>query len=206
MGSDFQLTWFFEGRFFYQDSQTGDLYYGAPNEQDRIKILPPPKEKRKAQDKPHPPDEWKSLASRLVAWHRDAHATDYLAGVRTSSSIINNASITILAKLQPANITDYRQIWVLLDQTSEWEVEWSKKIFDIIQQFDRDLIALRETVATQNKTQQKRTKIAQDLTSFKQATKENEEWIRAKVLQQYAAQSQFSSNRVLQTSNIDNVL
>ena len=80
-GSDFQLTQFFEGHFLYRDSQAGDLYYGAPNEQDRVKILPPPKEKRKAQDKPCPPDERKSLVSQLVAWRRDAHATDYLAGV-----------------------------------------------------------------------------------------------------------------------------
>ena len=122
------------------------------------------------------------------------------------SSIIDNASITILAKLQPANITDHRQIRVLLDQTSEWEMEWSKKIFNIIQQFDKDLTTLRETVATQKKTQQKRTKTTQDLMSFEQASKENEERIRARVLQKYAAQSQISSGHVLQTSNIDNVL
>jgi hypothetical protein len=147
------------------------------------------------------------LVSRLFAWRCRAHDADSLASVRPLSLIIDNASITILAKLHPQNITDHRQIRTLLGQTLEWEAEWSKSIFEVIQQFNNDLITLRKMVATQKKTRQKRIKITQDLMSFEQDTKENEERIRAKVLREYEAQQKKLSKPVgpvLQMSSIDN--
>lgn len=119
---------------------------------DRIKILPPQKDKRKAEDKRRTPDERISLMSRLVAWRHDVHATDTLAAVYPPSFIIDDTSIALLAKLCPQDITNYQQIRVILDHSIEWENEWSKKIFEIIQRFDQDLTALRQTTATQKKT------------------------------------------------------
>jgi hypothetical protein len=185
----------------YQDSETGDLYYGAPDEPDRRKIPPLQKEKRKPQDKHRTPDERKSLASRLVAWRYQERANSPLASVLPLSSILDDASINTLSKLHPQHITDYRQIRVLLDQTTEWEQRWSKKISKIIQQFNQDLTDLRQTAATQKKTQQKRAKVAQDRISFEEATKENEERIRRVVLQRY----QLRSRNTLGTSNVNNV-
>jgi hypothetical protein len=198
---------FFKGCFLYQDERTGDLYYGMPNDpSDRIMIVPPRKEKRKAQDKRRTSDERKSLVSRLVAWRYNAHAMDPLAAVRPLSFIIDNAGIALLAKLHSEDISNYRQIKVLLDQSMEWEEEWSKKIFDIIQQFEEDLVALRRTTATQKKNQQKRMKVVQNIISFEQDSKENEERIRQQVLQRYSKQ-QHSPNsvQILQTSTVDNV-
>ena len=48
---------------------------------DRIMVVPPQKEKRKAQDKCHALDERKSLVSCLVAWHHNDHAVDPLSAV-----------------------------------------------------------------------------------------------------------------------------
>jgi hypothetical protein len=197
---------FFKGRFLYQDERTGDLYYGMPNDpSDRIMIVPPQKEKRKARDKRRTSDERKSLVSRLVAWRYNAHAMDPLAAVRPPSFIIDDVGIKLLTKLHPQDISNYRQIRVVLDQSMEWEEEWSKKIFDIIQQFDADLITLRRTTATQKKSQQKRMKVVQDIISFEQDSKENEERIRLQVLQRYGKQQpSLNSVQILQASTIDN--
>ena len=159
---------------------------------DRIMVVPPQKEKRKAQDKRRSSDERKSLVSRLVAWRYNAHAIDPLAAVRPPSFIIDNAGITLLAKLHPQDITSYQQIRVILDQSMEWEEEWSQKIFDIIQQFEEDLITRRRTTATQKKNQQKRMKVVQDSISFEKDSKENEERIRLQVLQRYYGKQQPS--------------
>ncbi len=94
------------------------------------------------------------------------------------SSILDDTSIDSLAKLHPENITSFEQITIMLDQTKDWEQAWSKKIFDVIQQFDKDLTSFRQTAATQKKTQQKRAKIAKDQISFEESTKETEERIR----------------------------
>lgn len=92
--------------------------------------------------------------SRLVAWRHNAHTKDPLAFARPPSFIIDDASIVILAKLHSQYLTDYHQITVTLDQTVEWEEEWSEEIFDVIHQFDQDLIALRQTIATQQENEQ----------------------------------------------------
>ena len=168
-------------------------------------ILPPRKEKRKAQDKRRTSDERESLVSRLVAWRYNVHAMDPLSAVRPPSFIIDKAGIDLLAKLHTKDITDYQQIRIILDQSMEWEEEWSKKIFNIIQQFDEDLVNLRQSTAIQKKNQQKRIKVVQDTISFEQHSKENEERIRLQVLQRYGQQPSSSSNsiQILETSTIN---
>lgn len=175
---------------------------------ERVLIVPSRKEKRKAQDKRRTSDERKSLASRLFSWRYNAHATDPLSAVRPPSFIIDKAGITLLAKLHPQDINNYRQIRIILDQSMEWEEEWSKKIFDIIRQFDEDLVNLRRSNATQKKTHQKRIKAVQDIISFEQDSKANEERIRQQVLQRYGKQSSSSSNgmQILQPSTTVNSL
>lgn len=90
----------------------------------------------------------------------------------------------------------------------EWEEEWSKKLFDVIQQFDEDLVNLRRSTTTQKKTQQKRMKVVQDMISFEEDSKANEERIRLQVLQRYGKQPSSSSNsiQILQTSSTVNRL
>ena len=143
--------------------------------------------------------------SRLVVWCHEEHANSPLAAVRPPSFIIDDGGITTISKLHPENITDYRQITDLLDQTVEWEEEWSKKVFEVILQFDRDLARLRQTAATQKKSQQKRTRVDKDRISFEEATKENEERIRLQVSQWFAAMQRPLTRNVLQTSNIENM-
>jgi len=206
-GSNLDFHRFFKGRLLYQDPQTLDLYHGAIGEPDRIKILPPRKEKRKVQDKRRTPDERKSLISRLVAWRRAAHTNDPLAAVRPASFIIDDTGITGIAKLHSQSITDYQQITSLLGQTKEWEEEWSREIFVVIQKFDEDLTKLRHTTVTQKKAEQKRARVKLDYLSFQESSKEKEEQIRAQVLQCFAAQQQTSNSRiVLGGSNAINVL
>ncbi len=199
------LRHFFAGLFFYKDAETGDLYYNTPDDSPdtRIKVQVPQKEKRKAQDKHRTPDERRSLISRLLAWRHDAHTRDPLAAITPPTFIIDDASITILAK---QNITSYGQITTVLDQTLEWEDEWSKDIFNVIRQFDQDLLTLRETTTTQKKNQQKRQKFTQDSLSFEEATKENEERARLQAVRKFALRQSSSTDvQVLQTSTINNL-
>jgi hypothetical protein len=108
--------------------------------------------------------------------------------------IIDDADITTIAKLHSQVITDYRQITSLLEQTTEWEEEWSRKIFNVIQKFNEDLNMLRRTTVTKAKTQQKRARIELDTLSFQESTKENEERIRALVLQRFTASQQQNTS------------
>jgi len=128
--------------------------------------------------------------------------------VTPPSFIIDDASIAILAKLHPQHLTNHQQITVMLDQTVEWEEEWSREIFGVIRQFDQDLLALRQTTATQKKNQQKRIKLTQDAQSFEEAMKENEERIRLQVIQQFKLRQASSPNvQILQTNtSINNLL
>ena len=48
-------------------------------------------------------------------------------------------------------------------------------------------------------------KVVQDVKSFEQHSKENEERIRLQVLQRYGKQQPSSSNSILQASTIDNL-
>lgn len=196
-GSNFHIRHFVKGRLLYQDGQTGNLFYGAADEADRTQILPQQKEKRKARSKRRTTDERKSLASRLETWRYQERVDSRLAAVLPLSSILNDMSINILAKTHPENITSYQQITVLLDQTKEWEQIWSEKIFNVIRQFDQDLTTLRHSTATQKKGNQKRARLAQDRISFEEATKENEERIRQRVLQQF----QITQQQVSGTSS-----
>ena len=199
---------FFKGQFLCQDTQTGDLYYGWPSDSpdNRIKVLLPLKQKHRAQDKRRAPNERKSLSSRLVAWRYDAHTKDPLAAVTPPSFILDDASIMILARFHPQNLTSHQQITIILDKTLEWEKDWSEQIFNVIQQFDQDLMALRQTTAAQTKTQQKRLKVAQDAMSFAETTKNDEERIRLQVLQKFTIQQSSSANvRTLETSTISNL-
>jgi hypothetical protein len=192
-GSAFHIRHYFKGHLLYQEAETGNLCYGAADEPDRIQILPPQKEKHKAQDKRRPPDEHKSLASRLVVWHYQECANSPMASVLPLSSILNDTSINILAKTHPENITDFRQNTVMLDQMKDWEAVWSQKILKVIQHFDQDMTTLRQTTATQKKGNQKQARLVQDRISFEEATKENEEWIRQEVLQQFQVAQQLGS-------------
>ena len=63
---------------------------------------------------------------------------------------------------------------------------------------------LRQTTATQKKTQQKRMKVEKDVMSFEQHSKENEERICLQVLQCYGKQSSSNSIQILQASTVDN--
>ena len=88
----------------------------------------------------------------------------------------------------------------------EWGEEWSKKIFNVIQQFEDDLINLHQMTATQKKNQNKQMKVAQDVISLEQHSKENEERICLEVLQRYHKQQPSpNSVQILQASTVDNL-
>jgi hypothetical protein len=142
--TDFHLKHFFKGRLLYQDIKTKRLYYGDIDEPDREEILPGRK-KRKAGIKVRATALRQPLISRIVAWRFNTHIQDDLRSVRPPSFIIDDEGIKKLARLHPSNITSPVQVTAALDETPEWDVEWSKLIHEIIQAYDEELTTLRKS-------------------------------------------------------------
>lgn len=135
----------------------------------RKEILPPPKEKRRGANKLRKPKDRAELKTRLLAWRADAHSQDYLA-VRPYSYILDDKAIKLLSTLHPTNIRSSEQLVLALNETEEWNQEFSTKILAIIHTYDQELEDLRKTSITEGKAQQKRRKTEMDLASFRADT------------------------------------
>jgi len=155
----------------------------------RHPILPPRAEKRKARVEYRSTHDRESLVSRLLSWRHKAHSTDPLAAVRPPNLIIDDKDIHKLARIHPSQMTDHKEITNALDETREWETDWSKQIFTVIQQFDQELDTFRKTATTNTKNRQKRARYGENIAGFEAATKETEERIRQQVLRRVLGSS-----------------
>lgn len=115
--------------------------------------------KRKRQATYRPAIERQSLISRLVSWRVEAHIEDLYAVVRPPSFIIDDTSILKLARFPRNHFTDHCQVTLELNETQEWQEEWSTKIFNIIHRFDCEVSQLQEKDPVEKKTRQKRARL-----------------------------------------------
>jgi hypothetical protein len=155
-GSGFHIRRHFQGRFLYQDNTTLKLFYGDVDEPDREEILLPAKEKRRSKKKVRPGKEREILKLRLLSWRTETHKHDPLAAVRPPTFILDDKGIKILATIHPTDIRNTTQVVLALDETEEWDQEWSKEIITIIQAYDNELKDTRKTATAQQKARQKR--------------------------------------------------
>jgi len=161
--TDFHIKHFFKGRLLY--GENGRLYYGDINETDRIEILLERK-KRKAGIPVRKTAFRPTLVSRITVWRFETHSRDKLCSVRPPSFIIDDKSIKKLARLHPSNITLPAHVTAALNETPEWESEWSTPIFNIIQSYDQELDTLRKETMAKKKVQKKRARVEQDRAMF----------------------------------------
>lgn len=168
--TNFQLRDFFQGQFLYQDGS--QLFYGAEDDMKRKDITnssktsvkrPLPQKTRKVKDR-------KELKTRLYAWRKQAHENDYLSSVRPSSFILDDTSIKLLTTLHPTNIQNTTQLVLAINETSEWEDEWSKKVLEVIHSYDQELQQSQKTAIAAKKDDVKRRRKEMDLAGFQAET------------------------------------
>ncbi|KAI9436004.1 hypothetical protein H4582DRAFT_2079138 [Lactarius indigo] len=186
-GSEFRLCTFFKGRLLYQDQDTSGLYYGDVNESDREEILPPLQKKQKAGVKVRATNERAPLADRLIAWRIQVHESDPLASVRLPTFILNDFSIKKLSRLHPAEVTCPEKIVSVLNETQEWQANWSGQVYEVIRAYDQEIEDLRKREAARHKAHQKRVKQDQDIAKFAEDSNQTAERIRQEVLQRHRA-------------------
>lgn len=185
-GSGFDWNHFFCGRLLYEDPETSQLGYSAPDDPDREEIVLPIRKKRKAGMKTRVMNQRQPLISRLLAWRTTVHSNDSLASVRPAYFILDDRSIKTLARLHPLNIMHPGQITESLNETQEWQDLWGRSLFRVIQAYDRELTEHHTEEAAQQKARQKRNKQEQDQARFDEELAEREERIRQDVLRRFA--------------------
>ncbi len=201
----FHIRQFFKGRFLYQDSSSLDIYYGDVDENDRTQVLAPPKAKRKFLKSRIPgsriPGDRKELVSRLFTWRLEASTNDLLAAVRPPSFIVDDKGILTLAKLHSTEVTHHKQVVSALKETQEWQDEWSTKIFNIIQNYDQELIQRHKVESVQVKERMKRAKMEQDLARFREESEKTAARIKQETLQRFAGKNLGTNNVALRRSD-----
>ncbi|KAF7297686.1 P-loop containing nucleoside triphosphate hydrolase protein [Mycena kentingensis (nom. inval.)] len=127
---------FFDGRFIYKDAE-GDIFAGASDEDDRVKLnvkVSRPKRRRKPANRPVV--ERAPLEEKLRAWLHDAHANDVLASVRPPYLILSSLNITSIAKAPVGSIRVASDATSLLEKTDEWGEEWGAGVVAVILAFN----------------------------------------------------------------------
>lgn len=139
-------------------------------------------------EKVRPVKERAALKLRLLSWRAETHKRDPLAAVRPPTFILDDIGIKNLAKVYPTEIRNPTQLVQVLDETEEWDQEWSKEIIAIIQAYDNELKGARKAAMAQQKARQKRQKIDLDHAKFQEESDriqaDTERRIRESALQQ----------------------
>jgi hypothetical protein len=85
--------------------------------------------------------EREALDHRLIQWLTTASQNDHLRGVQAAVDILSDRNRAILVCTHPALLASPNAITKLLDETEEWQEEWSTLVFDVIRQYDKDIAA-----------------------------------------------------------------
>jgi hypothetical protein len=135
----FDKSKFFPGRFLYED-ESGAIYAGDVDDPGRIHLNPPKTKKRKAKGpKNRKVADRADLQARLGDWLASSHATDPLRAVRPSSFILDALGIKSLSAVHPDRMRTVVDVVAVLDETSEWEGEWGRKVFEVISAYNSEL-------------------------------------------------------------------
>lgn len=132
-------------------------------------------------------EERRLLINRLFAWLAAAHLNDPLASVQPPMFIIDNKDIKVVARLHPSNVTSSEQLVTVLEQTCEWQDNWSHQILEVIQKYDNELDNCRKVEADQSKAWQKQAKQEKDQNKFAEVSNEIAERIQQEVLRKHMA-------------------
>ncbi|KAJ7434401.1 P-loop containing nucleoside triphosphate hydrolase protein [Mycena latifolia] len=127
---------FFPGRFIYTDD-TGAIYAGNVDEDDRQHLNPPRGRKRKAKGLPNRKvAERAPLQEHLRTWLRTAHAADPLRAVRPASFILDAKSIKALSTVHQDRMKSVEQVVAAVEETTEWATQWGDAVLAVLTHFD----------------------------------------------------------------------
>ena len=106
-----------------------------------------------------PTKERPALDFRLVEWLNSEHALDPLRAVRPICFILSDIQRANLVRTQAKKVKSTSDIQAILNESDEWASKWGDKILNLIQQYDRDLGAIKgqdkENKVVQNKRSKK---------------------------------------------------
>jgi len=83
--------------------------------------------------------EHNDLDAKLLSWLQEEHAADHWRAVRPIYHILSHAQRKKVVWVPPKSIKSPGDITTLLGESPDWAEEWSFKIFQVIQAYDKDL-------------------------------------------------------------------
>ena len=117
------------GRFSLQDLIPGKLASAEP---------PPLTVQKPEQIINRPTHQHPYLEFRLIEWLRREHLADPYRAVRPSYFILSEMQRATLVQADPKTIKTARDITTLLQESDDWDEEWSAKVFEVITKFEAD--------------------------------------------------------------------
>jgi len=89
------------------------------------------------------------LEFRLIEWLMLEHSADPFRSIRPPDLILSLTQRTTLIRADPSKTA--QDITALLDESVDWDAEWSAKTFEVISQFNKDYARITEQSITQRK-------------------------------------------------------
>jgi hypothetical protein len=75
--------------------------------------------------------------------------------VRPLDLVLSHSQRATLVRADPSQIKCAQDITVLLNETADWDAEWSSKVFKVITQFESENAGSSEQSSTQKKRKRK---------------------------------------------------
>ena len=93
-----------------------------------------------------------------MEWLKSEHALDPLRAVRPLCFILSDIQRASLVRIQAKKVQSVSDIQAILNESDEWVTKWGDNILNVIQQYDRDLAAIKVQDKENKTLQSKRSK------------------------------------------------
>jgi hypothetical protein len=130
------------GRFSLQDLIPGKLPDSSP---------PPLAVQKPKRMVYHPTNQRPYLEFRLIEWLQREHLADPCRAVRPPELILSENQRASLVCADPKTLKSAKDITALLQESDEWDDEWSEKLFEVVTKFEVDYACIKGQKATQKK-------------------------------------------------------
>ncbi|KAI9463684.1 P-loop containing nucleoside triphosphate hydrolase protein [Lactarius psammicola] len=131
-------------RFSIQDLLPGKLAV-APSPSSTIQ------KPRRTHNTYRPTQERPFLEFRLTEWLKLEYLADPFRSIRPPEHILSETQRVTLVRADPRKIKSAQDITVLVEESAEWEAEWSAKIFEVITLFDKEYACISGQLTTNRK-------------------------------------------------------
>jgi hypothetical protein len=144
-------------RFSIQDLLPGKLAVAPPPPSPTQKpkrthnTYRPTQKPKRTHNTYRPTQERPYLEFRINEWLTLEHLADSSRSVRPPDFILTETQRAMLIRADPRKIKTAQDITVLLEESTEWGVEWAAKIFTVITQFEAEYTSISGKSTTQRK-------------------------------------------------------